>query len=371
MRKAGSRIVAGIGVIVLVMLGWCCVPPQPFPDTKQPREGEAIHSKVAVVFSYHYQMNMGGLERLHPSPQKWGRIYTDLQQKGYLRPEDVFVPEEITREQILLVHNEQFLENLKDSAKVARYLEIPILAPFPNALVDAGVLAPFRRQTGGTLLAARLALKYGIGVNLGGGFHHAKPSRGEGFNIYADMAIAIRVLQKEGRIQRALVIDLDVHQGNGTAEIFAGDENVYTFSMQQGNIYPIPKARSDWDINLLPGTTDRVYLRKLQQALPILFRNAKPDIVFLQGGADVLAGDPLANLQLTPDGLVQRDAMVIDACRQRNIPVVTTIGGGYRPNAWPAQSASIARTIQTYSSLNSAPPHTPRKPTIKENLYSR
>ncbi len=364
-------ILVVLGCVFLGSMGVLCIAPQPFPGTYKPRPGRVLGSKVAVVFSYHYQMNMGGFERKHPYPQKWGRIYTELLQKGYLSSRDVFVPEEVTREQILLVHSEQFLKNLKDSRNVAQYLEIPALAVAPGGLVDAGVLGPFRRQAGGTLLAGREALKHGIGINIGGGYHHAMRDYGEGFNIYADIAIAIRVLQKEGLIQRALVVDLDVHQGNGTAELFAGDQSVFTFSMHEGDIYPIPKAQSDLDIELPAGTDDSEYLRLLGKALPRIFAQARPDIVFIQGGADVLGGDPLANLRLSPRGLVRRDAMVIDECVRRGIPVVTTVGGGYGPKGWRAQYESICRTIRKYGTQDGRAIYPRRKPTHKERLYAK
>ena len=215
--------------VVLILISWgvvTCIPSQEMKATKHPREGETVNGKVAIIYSMKYRISFFGLEKFHPHPQKNGDIYIQLVHDGLLRPEDVFVPEEITREQILLVHTEQFLKNLKDPKKVAQYVEFPMLGGFSSGLLDSAMLKPFRVQSGGTLLAARTALKYGIGINLGGGFHHTKPNDGEGFNIYADMAIAIRQLQKEGKIGRALIIDLDVHQGNGSAVIFAGDDSV-------------------------------------------------------------------------------------------------------------------------------------------------
>ena len=215
-------------------------------------------------------------------------------------------------------------------------------------LLDLGVLAAFRHVAGGTLLAARQALRYGIGVNIGGGYHHATPDAGEGFCIYADMPIAIRTLQAEGKIRRALVIDLDVHQGNGTAICLADDDQTFTFSMHQGNIYPIPKAKSDLDVELDAGTGDDAYLRILTSHLDALLEKARPDIVFLQAGCDTLAGDPLASLEMTEEGIVERDAMVIDACVRRKVPVVMTLGGGYSSEAWKAQFHSIRRIIKKY-----------------------
>lgn len=339
---------------------------------KHPRAGRAYNDRVAVVYSKHYQMSMGGLERLHSFDiRKYARIYLKLNTEGLLRPEDVFVPEAVTREQILLVHSEAFLASLKDSKTVARYLEAPVVAVVPAGLVDAGILNAFRYVTGGTVLAGRLALKYGIAINIGGGYHHAGPDAGEGFCVYADMPIAIRVLQKEGLIRRALVVDLDVHQGNGTAECFAGDDSVFTFSMHEGDIYPVPKATSDLDVELAAGTGDNEYLALLKKHLPGVLDRSRPDIVFLQAGCDTLKGDPLANLAMTQEGIVRRDAMVIDECVQRGIPVLMVLGGGYSKRAWEVQYESVRRTVERYGLRSRKRPYPRRDPTVKERIYTK
>jgi len=317
-------------------------------------------------------MSMGGLEKLHSFDiRKYARIYMKLNTEGLLRPDDVFVPEAVSEAEILLVHTPKFLESLKDSPTVARYLEAPVVAAVPNALVDAAILNAFRYSTGGTILSGRLALKHGIAINLGGGYHHAKPDAGEGFCIYADMPIAIRVLQKDGLIRRAMVIDLDVHQGNGTAVCCEGDDSVFTFSMHQGDIYPIPKESSNLDIELQSGTDDRKFLKILRKNLGGAIARARPDIVFLQAGCDTLKGDPLASLAMTREGIVQRDAMVIDECVKRNLPVVMVLGGGYSKQAWEVQYASIERTLKKYGLTEGCPPHRQRPLTGKEKLYTK
>ncbi len=331
-----------------------------------------MNNNVAVVYSKHYQINVGGLEKLHSFDiQKYAKIYLALNTNGLLRPEDVFVPEAVTTEQILLVHSPEFLASLGNSKTVARYLEAPIVAAAPAGLVDAAVLNAFRYATGGTILAGRLALKHSIAINLAGGYHHAKPDAGGGFNVYADMAIAIRALQKDGLVKRALIVDLDVHQGNGSAVIFAGDDSVFTFSMHEGDIYPIPKEKSDLDVELSAGAGDEEYLRLLAEYLPKVIKEAKPDIVFLQAGCDTLAGDPLARLKMTSDGIVRRDAMVIDRCVHEGIPVVMCLGGGYSEQAWLVQYDSVRRTIKKYGLAGSRHPYPRRTPTVKEKLYTK
>jgi histone deacetylase 11 len=366
MRLFAAIIAAGAAWLALR-----CVPPESFRAVKQPRPGRPAGDRVAIVYSKHYQINLGGLERLHPfDVHKYAKIYLKLQTDGLIRPADVFVPEPVTDEQMLLVHTREFLAGLNDPETVARYLEAPAVAKAPASVVDAGLLAAFRSATGGTVLAARAAVEHGIAINLAGGYHHARPDAGEGFNVYNDLAIAIRDLQAKGLIRRALVVDLDVHQGNGTAVCFAGDDDVFTFSMHQREIYPIPKAVSDLDVELPAGTGDEAYLRLLEAHLPAAIDRARPDLVLLQAGCDALAGDPLAGLTMTPEGIVRRDAVVIDQCARRGIPVAMTLGGGYGPTSWEAQYASIRRTLLTYG-LAGRPGYPPRDPTAKERYYTK
>jgi histone deacetylase 11 len=181
-------------------------------------DGSRIASRACIVYSEDYAINLGGLERLHPFDiHKYKRIYDALTDDGTLDPQQVVRPEPISEADILRVHTTQFLESLSDAQTVAEYLEAPPLNILPASVLDRGVLRAFRYATGGTLRAARESLAHGIAVNIGGGYHHAKPDSGEGFCVYADMPIAIRVLQGEGLIRKALIVDLDVHQGNGTA----------------------------------------------------------------------------------------------------------------------------------------------------------
>ncbi len=374
-RKGRSRrLLLGAGGTVAALAVWgfvSCIPPRSFKAVKSPREGRAMNNTVAVVYSKHYQINLGGPERMHPFDiRKYSKIYLKLNTDGLLRPADVFVPESVSRAELLRVHTPAYLESLKSSANVARYLEAPLVAAMPAKLVDAGILNAFRYASGGSILAGRKALKYGIAVNLGGGLHHAKADLGEGFCVYADMAIAIRVLQGEGLVKRALIVDLDVHQGNGSAEIFAGDESVFTFSMHQGDIYPIPKAKSDLDVEVPAGTGDEEYLAILASHLPKVMAAARPDVVFLQAGADTLAGDQLGGLRMSPEGIARRDGMVIDRCVEAGIPVMMCLGGGYSDRAWEAQYLSVRRTVLKYG-LAGQRPHPRRDPTAKERLYTK
>jgi histone deacetylase 11 len=320
-----------------------------------PRDGKPLDNRLALVYSSRYQISLMKLEKLHPFDiNKYAHIYIQLVSDGLVMPEDIYVPEPLTTEQVLLVHTDEFLENLKSKSNIAAYLEAPQVKILPSKILRRGVLKPFLCASGGTLLAARQALNYGAAINLGGGYHHAKPDKGEGFCIYADIPIAIRVLQLENKISKALIIDLDAHQGNGTAVCFADDDSIYTFSMHQGNIYPVPKEQSDLDIELVSGTGDSLYLDILKEQLPGLFEKSDPDIVFIVGGCDTLEGDPLASLSMTEVGIVKRDWIVIEACINRNIPVVMTLAGGYSKNAWHAQYMSIRNIIEMISNIDNS-----------------
>jgi histone deacetylase 11 len=283
---------------------------------------------------------------MHPFDiKKYQKIHDAMVDDGLCQPDQFLSPRPIGEDDLLLVHSRAYLQSLKSRPKVAGYLEAPVLMLAPVSL-DTAILSPFRHASGGTLLAARKALESGVGINLGGGYHHAKPDKGEGFCLFADVPIAIRRLQQEKLIERAIVIDVDVHQGNGTIACLPDDETTFTFSMHQGAIYPIPKEKGDLDVELQAGMNDDQYLKILAKHLPAVFDQANADICFIVGGCDTLAGDPLASLSMTPTGIVRRDQMIVDECVKRSLPVVLTLSGGYSKDAWKAQYKSIKNLIE-------------------------
>ena len=301
-----------------------------------------LKKTAAVVFSDRYLVHLDGLEKLHPfDSHKYRRIHQELIREGHIAPEDTKIPEPCKEVDLLRVHTQRYLDSLKNAVGLAEALEFPQIGNLaPPVLYDA-IVMPHQFVCGGTLLAARAALEFPISINIGGGYHHAKPDRGGGFCLFADVPIAIRCLLSEGRIKRALIVDLDVHQGNGTAVIFADDERVFTFSMHQKDIYPIPKEFSNCDVELQAGTEDQTYLNILSEHLPKLFELADPDMVFLLAGCDVLKDDPLAGLALTGQGVIRRDWMVAEFCLDRKVPLVMTLAGGYGRDSWRIQYESI------------------------------
>jgi histone deacetylase 11 len=306
----------------------------------------ALPFNVSLVYSPNYLIDVGGLERMHPFDiKKYQKIHDALVDDGLCQAKQFLSPRPIADDDLLLVHSPDYLQSLESRTKVAGYLEAPILMLAPVSL-DTAILRPFRHASGGTLLAARQALQSGIGINLGGGYHHAKPDKGEGFCLFADVPIAIRRLQQEKMIKRAVVVDVDVHQGNGTIVCLPNDDNTFTFSMHQGGIYPTPKEKGDLDVELHSGLNDDQYLKTLAKHLPAVFDQAKADICFIVGGCDTLSGDPLASLSMTHSGIARRDQMIVDECIERNIPVVLTLSGGYSKDAWQAQYKSIKNLIE-------------------------
>lgn len=323
----------------------CCTPAI-LKQVTQPRDGKVIQNRYAIIYAYGYQISLYGLEKLHPFDiRKYEKIYTALINDGIITPQDVFVPSPLTEKEILLIHSEEFIKSLEKASNISAYLEAPQMKMLPVSVLKEKIILPFQLASGGTLLAAEEALKCGVAINIGGGYHHAKPDYGEGFCIFADIPIAIRKLQEDGKIKRALIIDFDVHQGNGTAVCLAADESTFTFSMHQEDIYPNPKEESDMDVELTAGEGDKNVMKKVKRILPELFRKAKPDIVFYVAGCDMLKGDPLASIEMSEKGIAERDFLIINECRKRGIPVVMTLAGGYSPNAWRAQYKSIANIL--------------------------
>jgi acetoin utilization deacetylase AcuC-like enzyme len=274
---------------------------------------------MIVVYSPGYRIDIG----THVFPTRKYQLLADRIRASHA--DAVFVePGPATWEQLARVHASEYLEKLQsgefDLNELAQ-LEIP----WSPAVVDG-----FRLMTGGTIEASRLALETPgrRAFHIGGGFHHAFASHGEGFCLFNDVAVAIKLLLDDNTIERAAVIDLDVHHGNGTAFIFEREPRVFTFSMHQQNNYPVHKPRGTLDIGLLDNAPDAVYLERLEGALPRVVGFA-PQIVFYLAGADPYEDDQLGGLALTKTGLRARDRLVIDACNDANLPLVVVLAGGY------------------------------------------
>ena len=273
-----------------------------------------------LVYHPRYDLNLGA--HVFPS-QKFRMIYETLLREKIAAREDFLEPLPASDDDVLRVHTAEYVEKLKGgtlSPSELMRLEIP----WSPEMVQACWLA-----AGGSILAGRSALRDGFAANIGGGFHHAHPGHGEGFCAIHDVAIAIRRLLTDGAIATAMVVDTDVHQGNGTAAIFRNDSSVFTLSIHQEDNYPMPKPPSDMDINLPDGIEDDEYLAILEAHLLKALEFITPDVMFYVGGADPYCEDQLGGLNLSKAGLLRRDTMVLDHAHRRGIPVAITLAGGY------------------------------------------
>lgn len=270
----------------------------------------------AFIFSPAYVMNWG--DHIF-NVKKINLLHKKLIEENICGKEEFIEPGPVTDSQLLLVHTPRYLQELNDSIGDI-YAEIPIT-------VD--VLDSLRLITGGGIIAVKEALKRGSAANLLGGFHHAFSDYGEGFCLINDMAVAVRVAQKEGLVKKAVIIDCDLHQGNGTARIFQRDDSVFTFSIHQENNYPDIKMKSDIDIGLEDFTSDEIYLSKIKDVIPKILEENCPDIVLYQAGADPFEGDQLGSLKLTKGGLMERDKIIYENVFSRRIPIAVFTGGGY------------------------------------------
>ena len=269
---------------------------------------------------------------------KYPLLRAALLKEGVLAPEELLPAEPVALEALARVHTPRWLEAVLggtlSEAEVRR-----LGFPWSEALVLRS-----RAAVGGTCAAASVALEEGFAGNLAGGTHHAFADHGEGFCVFNDIAVSIRALKAQGHLDRAAVVDLDVHQGNGTASVFADDASVFTFSMHGEHNFPFRKQRSSLDVGLADGTTDAAYLDALYRHLPHVLDAARPELVYYQAGVDPLAEDALGRLALTHSGLEARDRFVFESVRRRNVPLVVTLGGGYaRPLA-----STIAAHVGTY-----------------------
>jgi acetoin utilization deacetylase AcuC-like enzyme len=273
-----------------------------------------------LVYHPRYDLNLGA--HVFPS-QKFRLLYELLLCEKIASPGDIVQPERASDADLLRVHSLDWVAKLKNGTLTASEI-IKLEIPYSPELAEAVWLA-----AGGTILAAQLALYDGFASNLTGGFHHAHANHGEGFCAIHDVAVAIRRLQADGLIKKAIVVDTDVHHGNGTAHIFREDDSVFTLSIHQENNYPAHKPPSNLDLGLDDGIEDQEYLSALLPAVEKSLDDFRPAILFYVGGADPFCEDQLGGLRLTKTGLKARDRGVFRAARSRNIPVVTTLAGGY------------------------------------------
>lgn len=279
--------------------------------------------KLPLIF--HDDYDSADIAADHRFPmRKYSALADYARDRQWLRPENTFAPEPIGWADIARVHASDYVEGLREDTldpQIIRRIGFPIR---PSIVMRA------RLASAGTLLGARFALSGGIAINMAGGSHHADRAGGAGFCVLNDVAIAASVLLAQKTIRQCLVIDLDVHQGDGTARIFADDDRVFTFSMHCQQNFPREKAMSDFDMALERGTSDSDYLASLCRVLPGLLATSRPDLVFFNAGVDIHEDDRLGLLNVSENGIRQRERLVFGACLQARIPIVGVLGGGYQ-----------------------------------------
>jgi histone deacetylase 11 len=312
-----------------------------------------------VVYSRHYNIGFYGLERLHPfDSRKYGRAWRLLRRrfgsslgKMHVRPD-----RPASRAELLSVHTEAYLAKLRDSKYVAGAVEVPQISRLPAWAIDRHILRPMRWASRGTILAAEQALAHGLTVNLSGGYHHAKPNRGEGFSIYADVAIAIASLRTNGLIadnDRVIYVDTDAHQGNGVCHCFMDDNRVFLFDIFNSRVYPAfdveARRRIDCAIGITSACTEAEYLRELKDHLPGFLDSVCKSPVGLaiyNAGTDVFAGDPLGGLNLSAAAILERDLYVVGQLRDRGLPTVMVLSGGYSKESYRLVADSVIGLIE-------------------------
>ncbi|XP_060084846.1 histone deacetylase 11-like [Ylistrum balloti] len=292
-------------------------------------------SQWPIIYSPEYNIGFLGLEKLHPfDAGKWGKVYQFLKDHGMIRDDTTVRPREASEEDLLVVHTKQYINDLKWSVNVASITEVPPVALIPNFIVQRKVLRPFRYQTGGTILAGKLAMDRGWSVNIGGGFHHCSSTRGGGFCAYADLTLSIKFLfDKVENVSKVMIVDLDAHQGNGHERDFMTDDRVYIMDVYNRGIYPhdgYAKRAIKRKVELQHFTEDVTYLGLVDRNMDQALNEFTPDIIVYNAGTDILEGDPLGNLSVTPEGIVERDQIVFTKAHSRGIPIMMVTSGGYQ-----------------------------------------
>ncbi|HAW49891.1 TPA: histone deacetylase [bacterium] len=275
---------------------------------------------MKIVYSPNYYADIGH----HVFPmQKYKLVLEKLIENGLILKSCIVEPESIDLSSLLLVHTQKYIDKLK-MENLSYEEELILELPYSKELFKA-----FKYACGGTTLAGRHALEQAVGINVGGGFHHAFSDHGEGFCMLNDIAVCVMVLKKERKIKRSLIFDCDLHQGNGTASIFTKDNDVFTYSIHQEKVYPLFKEKSTLDVNLSNGTSDDEYLSIIDSDILWIIDEFKPDFIVYVAGADPYKDDQLGALELTMNGLMKRDEIVFETAKRFSIPIVVVLGGGY------------------------------------------
>jgi len=288
---------------------------------------------LPIVFSPRYDIRVLGIEKLHPfDSEKYGKVHRYLVDTVGIDEGAFYAPDPVSDEALRKVHTPQYLDSLNHSANIALIAEVMMAALLPNEVLRKHLLEPIRYATGGTILGLALALEQGWAMNLSGGYHHAKAGSGGGFCFFADVPIAVRTMWETHPDRKVMIVDLDAHQGNGNASIFLDEPRVTIFDVFNGQVYPgdLEAARSvkyNHPVKMFVG--DKEYLGLLERELPPAIVESSPGLIIYNAGTDVLAGDPLGGMNITPEGIIRRDEIVFRCAVDRKIPILMLLSGGY------------------------------------------
>jgi len=304
-----------------------------------------FRGRVPIAYNDKYNISFWGLEELHPfDTKKYGHIHETLKAEQPAAAKLFITASKPAAELLRLAHGQDYLSSLQSSWELARITELGFLRFFPDRLARNLILEPMLYQMGGSLLAGLAALEHGWAINLGGGFHHASANDGGGFCALADISLTVKYLRREKKISKAMIIDLDAHQGNGHARDFIGDKDVYVVDFFNADVYPHDEAAKrgiDLGFEMRAFSGDKIFFEGLEKALPQAFAEFVPDIVIYIAGTDSLEGDPLGALSISEEGIIKRDEMVFRAAFDRKKPIVMLLGGGYQKS----NAGVIARSI--------------------------
>jgi histone deacetylase 11 len=311
---------------------------------------------IPIIYHPRYNITVFGLERRHRfDGLKYRRIHDALIAEGFRKPIDFVRPEPVGPKDLLRIHTSDYLRSLRRSKVLAEILNVPLLAKLPVAFIDWRVLRPMRYATGGTILASRIALRSGLAINLAGGYHHAAVSWGDGSCVYADIPLAASTLHAEGLVERVLIVDLDAHQGNGTAATIQRWTWASILDVYENDLFPPIKQPEDYPIPIPAGLEGPEYLAIVEEALPRALDLSDPDLVIYNAGSDPLAGDPLARLGLSRDDLARRDLLVATMVRERGIPLAMVLSGGYARESWRVHADGIEAILRRFDGIESSP----------------
>ncbi len=304
---------------------------------------------IPIVYSEHYTISLPGAQNLTLFDlHKYRKIFHQLIEDRLRKPDEFLVPGKIAQEELLLVHSPAYISGFSDPEEVGRALEAESVGLLPPKMVQERIVDTFLHASGGTVLAARRALERGLAVNLAGGYQHASSEAGGGFCLIADVPIAIRLLQKERLIEKAMVVDCDLHQGQGTASIFRDDGSVFILDFFEEENYPFTPSEARRPVPFEYGLNDDDYLALLEKNLPECIEEFQPCVIFYIAGTDVFREDALGNQNLSEEGILHRDLYVFEQARIHDIPIVMVLSGGYSPKSWRIHYKTIAALIEKY-----------------------